>query len=134
MTQAKKTPPAKAAKQRSRKKAPPGVPSKPKRSRSASCARDSRQAAKQPLKPKQTKSATVLALLRRAGGATLTELMSATGWQAHSVRGFLSGTVRKRLNLTLQSKATDSVRRYWIEAPTGTGSSAVDSDLSSQRG
>src|SRR6266446_3813897 len=38
-----------------------------------------------------SKKAEVLALLRREGGATLPELMTATGWQAHSVRGFLSG-------------------------------------------
>ena len=43
-----------------------------------------------------TKKASVLALLRRPGGASLQELMSATGWQAHSVRGFLSGMVGKK--------------------------------------
>lgn len=60
-----------------------------------------------------SKSEEVLKLLRRKRGATLAELQAATGWQAHSVRGFLSGTVRKRMGLTLGSETgTDGVRRY----------------------
>lgn len=47
----------------------------------------------------ESKKDTVITLLRRGNGATLDELMSATGWQAHSVRGFISGTVRKALGL-----------------------------------
>jgi len=59
----------------------------------------------------------VLKLLRRENGATLTELMIATNWQAHSVRGFLSGTVRKKLRLNLISEINgDGVRRYSVEA------------------
>lgn len=48
-----------------------------------------------------TKSAKVITLLRRATGATVKELIRATGWQPHSVRGFLSGVVRKKLGLNL---------------------------------
>jgi hypothetical protein len=48
---------------------------------------------------KTSKKDAVLELLRRADGATLTELMDATGWQAHSVRGFLSGALRKKMGL-----------------------------------
>ena len=44
-----------------------------------------------------TKSAKMMRLLARPSGATTQELMSATGWRAHSVRGFLSGTVRKKM-------------------------------------
>jgi hypothetical protein len=63
-----------------------------------------------------SKTAAVLTLLKRPDGATLPELMKTTGWQAHSVRGFLSGTVRKRLGLALISEAGDSGRRYRIDA------------------
>src|SRR5450631_754714 len=62
-------------------------------------------------------AATVLDLLKRPDGATLGELMKATGWQAHSVRGFLSGTVSKKLGLTVTStKADDGERTYSVKA------------------
>ena len=48
-----------------------------------------------------TKKDAVLALLRREQGATLAELMTTTGWQAHSVRGFISGTLRKKLGFAV---------------------------------
>lgn len=62
-----------------------------------------------------SKSEAVLRLLRRKRGATLAELQAATGWQAHSVRGFLSGTVRKRMKLPLTAEpGSDGVRRYAV--------------------
>ena len=64
-----------------------------------------------------SKAGKVLDLLRRAEGATLAELMKATGWQAHSVRGFLSGTVSKKLGLVVTSaKIEDGERTYSIKA------------------
>jgi Protein of unknown function (DUF3489) len=64
---------------------------------------------------KANKTATVLDLLRREGGATLDDIMSATGWQAHSVRGFLSGTLGKRMGLTVESaKREDGKRAYSV--------------------
>jgi Protein of unknown function (DUF3489) len=64
-----------------------------------------------------SKTDTVLALLKRAGGVTSAELMIATGWQAHSVRGFLSGTVGKKMGLTVVSeKRADGGRNYSLEA------------------
>lgn len=64
-----------------------------------------------------TKAAAVLKKLQMAKGATIDQLMTATGWQAHSVRGFLSGTVRKKLGLNLISEiGKDGVRRYRITA------------------
>ena len=54
-------------------------------------------------------------LLRDLDGATIDELQTATGWQAHSVCGFLAGTVKKKLGLILDSKkAEDGVRRYRV--------------------
>lgn len=64
-----------------------------------------------------TKTEVATALLRQDDGATLPELMAVTGWQAHSVRGFLSGTVRKKLGLTLVSEISgDGARRYRVTA------------------
>ena len=70
-------------------------------------------AAQQRKAPKDTKAGQVLALLARSNGATLAEMMKATGWQAHSVRGFLSGTVKKRLGLKVVSERPEGKdRRY----------------------
>jgi hypothetical protein len=62
-----------------------------------------------------TKAASMLTLLQRKTGASIPEQMQASGWQAHSVRGFLSGTVGKREDLALTSEATDAGRRYRIK-------------------
>jgi uncharacterized protein DUF3489 len=53
-------------------------------------------------------------MLRQPGGATLVELMAATEWQAHSVRGFLSGTLGKKMGLTVESAKRDKERVYSI--------------------
>lgn len=50
---------------------------------------------------RSTKKEIVIGLLSRHDGATLEELMNATGWQAHSVRGFISGTLRKKHGLSV---------------------------------
>ena len=64
-----------------------------------------------------SKTAKVLDLLKRAGGVTAKELMKATGWQPHSVRGFLSGTIRKKMGLAVTStKGEDGERSYSIKA------------------
>jgi Protein of unknown function (DUF3489) len=65
----------------------------------------------------ETKVDKVVRLLRRKNGATLTELQKATGWQPHSVRGLLSGTIRKRMGLDLQSEPdSKGTRRYRVAA------------------
>ena len=64
-----------------------------------------------------SKAATVLDLLKRPDGATLAELMKATGWQAHSVRGFLSGTITKKMGLAVTSaKVEGGERSYSVKA------------------
>jgi hypothetical protein len=74
-----------------------------------------------PAKPARTaregsKKAIVLNLLKQNGGATLRDLMSATGWLAHSVRGFISGTLGKKMHLTVTSaKAENGERTYSIK-------------------
>lgn len=63
--------------------------------------------------PRVTKSASLIALLKTKRGATLLEMMKATGWQQHSVRGFLAGTLRKRHGLeAVSEKPDDGPRRY----------------------
>lgn len=64
---------------------------------------------------KLTKSGQCLTLLRRSEGATMAALMAATGWQSHSVRGFLSGAVKRKLGLTVTSVVgQDGVRSYHV--------------------
>jgi Protein of unknown function (DUF3489) len=65
-------------------------------------------------KTRTSKQDTVLTLLRRPDGATIAAMMEATGWQAHSVRGFLAGVVRRKLKLMLQSDKTDGERVYRV--------------------
>ncbi|CAN5369699.1 hypothetical protein BH10PSE4_BH10PSE4_16460 [soil metagenome] len=61
----------------------------------------------------------IVALLRRPLGASLAEMMEATGWQAHSIRGAISGALKKKLGLLVSSaKAEGSERRYRIEDGT----------------
>ena len=56
----------------------------------------------------------VVALLRREEGATTKALMEATGWQAHSVRGIIAGTIKKKLDLAVTSEAGEGGRTYRI--------------------
>jgi len=64
-----------------------------------------------------SKAQKILDLLNRPEGATLAAIMKATSWQPHSVRGFLSGTIRKKLGLNVVStKDEGGERTYSIEA------------------
>jgi hypothetical protein len=60
-----------------------------------------------------SKAARVLELLRRSDGATLKDLTKATGWQAHSVRGFLSGTIGEKMGLSLKSTKAEGEERIY---------------------
>ena len=64
--------------------------------------------------PTATKSERITTLLQRAKGASIDEIITVTGWQPHSVRGFLSGTIVKRKGLTIASNKADGHRRYRI--------------------
>jgi uncharacterized protein DUF3489 len=62
---------------------------------------------------RNSKKSSVISLLERAKGATLAEIMSETGWQAHSVRGFISGTLGKKLKLKIDSFRTEKGDRAY---------------------
>ncbi|MBX7528639.1 DUF3489 domain-containing protein [Qipengyuania vesicularis] len=65
-------------------------------------------------KTKPTKLDQLETMLLRKSGASIAEMMKATGWQSHSVRGALAGSLKKR-GLTITSAKTDDVRRYTAE-------------------
>jgi hypothetical protein len=60
-----------------------------------------------------TKQAMMIELLKRPGGATLAEIVEATGWQAHTVRGAMAGALKKKLGLTITSEKDESRGRVY---------------------
>jgi Protein of unknown function (DUF3489) len=89
-------------------------------SRSTTTAAKAAQLSQNERKPEQGKSGSkqshVIAMLRSPAGATIDAMMKATDWQQHSVRGFLAGVVRKRLNLKLSSEKVNGNRIYKIKS------------------
>jgi hypothetical protein len=88
-------------------KAPKGAPKKAKATKAAK-AKDAAPEARE-----GSKKSIVLDLLRRRGGATLAEIAKATDWQAHSIRGFISGTLGKKMGLTVESSKNDAGERSY---------------------
>jgi uncharacterized protein DUF3489 len=86
--------------------APPATGAKP--------AQSAHRKVKRPNREPGSKQDSVIAMLKSPTGATIDAMMKATGWQQHSVRGFLAGVVRKRLKLKLGSKKVDGKRVYQI--------------------
>ena len=75
-----------------------------------------------------SKQMRVVGLLNRPGGVTIAAIMRCTGWQQHSVRGFLAGVVRRKLGLKLTSDKSDGPRVYRIVS--GTGKAAAEPSAS----
>jgi hypothetical protein len=84
-------------------------------------------------KPANSKQAKVLELLGRLQGATIEAIMSETGWQQHSVRGFLAGVVRKRLKLKLDSNKINGVRAYRIAIQAAQSTTSAKAELNKLR-
>jgi len=71
-----------------------------------------------------SKQSRIIAMLRSPSGTTIAAMIKATGWQQHSVRGFLAGVVRKRLKLKLGSEKVDGNWVYRIAGGDGRKSGA----------
>jgi hypothetical protein len=101
----------------------PGRKGKPEAKRALKTTDGSGKAAEGKIKPKtksvaaaETKASIVIKKLNSPKGVTIDALMRETGWQAHSVRGFLSAVVKKKLGLKLVNEiGKDGVRRYRIK-------------------
>ena len=93
-----------------------GRPGRARRSSAKKAAAPSAKATSSGRPNPDSKQDRVVALLQQPRGATLDVLVNATGWQKHSVRGFLAGTVRKKLKLPLISEKVDGIRTYRIGA------------------
>jgi hypothetical protein len=63
---------------------------------------------------KSSKIDKIIAMMRRPNGAAMKDLIRATAWQAHSVRGAISGTLRKKQGLSVVFEKTGDVRLYRI--------------------
>ncbi len=97
--------------------APPGAQDAPeaKASKKKAARRQKAALAQKGAAREGSKKAEVLELLRRPIGATLQEIMRATRWQAHSVRGFVSGTLGKKMGLKVESfKTPEGDRAYRV--------------------
>lgn len=66
--------------------------------------------------PRRANLATIIALLQSPDGATIAALCEATGWQSHSVRGAIAGSLKRKGHVVTSTKREDGPRRYRIEA------------------
>src|SRR5260370_29895464 len=107
--------PAESGKARAAARKPPAATTRAKSTRKPGRGKKApkrRPKAKTATPGQGSKSAHVIALLEKSKGATLAELMRATCWQAHSVRGFLSGTLRKKMGLNIKSTKRGGGERW----------------------
>jgi hypothetical protein len=106
-TQKKAAPQAKQGAKKATPKVKAAKPAKEAKARS-------KKAAKKESVPREfSKKAIILDLLRRKQGATLAEIAKATDWQNHSIRGFVSGTLMKKMDLPVESFKNDAGERTY---------------------
>lgn len=106
---------AKGAKKAAPKKQAKAAPKQAKEK--AAGKKASKPAKKEPTEAREgSKKAIILELLRRKDGATMAQIAKATDWQNHSIRGFISGTLAKKMGLTIESaKNAAGERTYRIK-------------------
>ena len=92
---------------------PKGARKAAKKAKPAKKAGRTKKLASKPKADGTNKKADVIAMMKRAKGATLPEIMKATGWQAHSVRGFISGTLGKKMDLPVASLKNEAGERFY---------------------
>ena len=106
-----------AARNQRKPKAVKKAPRKPAAEKTAKPTRGKTE----PKAPRVTKQAKVIEALTRTEGATIAEIMEMTGWQEHSVRGFISGAVKKKLGLTVERMTEDGRTTYRISSVPAKG-------------
>jgi hypothetical protein len=90
------------------------APNKAKAARNAKAQKKAPKAAKKAGPTREgSKVAKIIDLLKRPNGATLAEIMKTTNWQAHSVRGFISGSLGKKMGLTVVSAKRENGERVY---------------------
>ena len=75
-----------------------------------------------------SKQSRLLTMLQSPAGVTIAAMMKGTGWQQHSIRGFLAGVVRKRLELNLVSKKVDGKRVYRVASGVSASTDSLRAD------
>ncbi len=101
----------KASKKTSKKEAKPASKKASKKEAKPASKKTSKATDGQPREG--SKKAIVLDLLRRKNGATMAEIAKATDWQNHSIRGFISGTLTKKMGLTVESSKNEAGDRVY---------------------
>ena len=94
---------------------PKGKPKAGRKAKPAKKARPDKKAAAKPKADRANKKAEVITMMKRAKGATLAEIMKATGWQPHTVRGFVSILGSKEGEKIESSKSADGERTYKVK-------------------
>ncbi|HEX7636324.1 MAG TPA: DUF3489 domain-containing protein, partial [Noviherbaspirillum sp.] len=83
------------------------------RTRPVSSATEMPAAAKPSRTRDDSKQALMIGMLKRPEGATLAQIVEATGWQSHTVRGAISGALKKKLGLAVESTKADGAERVY---------------------
>jgi hypothetical protein len=83
------------------------------RTRPVTSAPESPAAAKSSRSQDNSKQALMIGMLKRPEGATLAQIVEATGWQSHTVRGAISGSLKKKLGLAVESSKADGAERIY---------------------